>query len=105
MREHWRKLTVYADALLRTTSTVYTLYLELLVPYTDPYGRRRGRYSASSAYVSIRQHTSAYAYLIQTRTDDEGDVIVLRQHTSAFVSIRQHTHTLYRPVQTTKGTL
>jgi hypothetical protein len=37
----------------------------------------------TSAYVSIRQHTSAYALLRCSQS--------IRQLTSAYVSIRQHT--------------
>ncbi len=42
------------------------------------------RQQHTSAYVSIRQHTSAYASSIR------------QQHTSAYVSIHQHTSCHYR---------
>jgi hypothetical protein len=46
------------------------------------------------AYVSIRQHTSAYASIRQfcagdTRPSDVAAAACIRQHTSAYVSIRQ----------------
>jgi hypothetical protein len=53
---------------------------------------------SSTTYVSIRQHTSAYAYVsIRQLVDDCADVRVLvqhhlRQHTSAYVSIRIRQH-------------
>jgi hypothetical protein len=53
------------------------------------------------AYVSIRQHTSAYAYVCMrirsrplvhvTAVHGRQACVSIRQHTSAYVSIRQHT--------------
>jgi hypothetical protein len=45
--------------------------------------------SIRSAYVSIRQHTSAYAKWL--RSIRSPAYVSIRQHTSAYVSIRQHT--------------
>ncbi len=45
---------------------------------------------AASAYVSIRQHTSAYAYAVALDAASAAYGSI-RQHTSAYVSIRQHT--------------
>jgi hypothetical protein len=42
----------------------------------------------TSAYISIRQHTSASAYVGNIRRDQTQNSL---QHTSAYVSIRQHT--------------
>ncbi len=43
----------------------------------------------TSAYVSIRQHTSEY--VIGRHDGDDPAYVSIRQHTSAYVSIRQHT--------------
>jgi hypothetical protein len=46
----------------------------------------------TSAYVSTRQHTSAYASIVPDLTEDRlATTYRIRQHTSAYVSIRQHT--------------
>jgi isocitrate/isopropylmalate dehydrogenase len=41
----------------------------------------------ASAYVSIRQHTSAYVKAVEDQKRD----LQVRQHASAYVTIRQHT--------------
>jgi hypothetical protein len=54
----------------------------------------------TSAYVSIRQHTSAYASIRQ-HTSARCPFISIRQHTQACVSIRQHTSTYVSKVPVT----
>jgi hypothetical protein len=51
--------------------------------HTSAYLCRGGGDAHTSAYVSIRQHTSAYVSIPMQRRD---------VHTSAYVSIRQHTY-------------
>jgi hypothetical protein len=62
------------------------------------------------AYVSIRQHTSAYVSIGATcceTTREVGAYVSIRQHPSAYVGIRQHTsayvsirqHTRYVPAR------
>ncbi len=60
--------------------------------HTSAYVRRRRRGSSfgclhTSAYISIRQHTSAYVSIRQHTSA----YVSIRQHTSAYVSMRQHT--------------
>ncbi len=50
-----------------------------------------------SAYVSIRQHTSAYVSIRHLRAS--APTCSIRQHTSAYVSIRQHTSAYVTCVQ------
>jgi hypothetical protein len=68
---------------------------------------------STSAYVSIRLHTSAYTNLpcarrkrLPTRNYSTSAYVSIRQHTSAYVSIRQHTLTLsVRAAKVTNGKL
>jgi hypothetical protein len=68
-------------------------YLSLVVKYlSQPSSRISEEYAAhtpcahTSAYVSIRQHTSAYVKRMPRTRPAR-----IRQHTSAYASIRQHT--------------
>jgi hypothetical protein len=49
----------------------------------------------TSAYVSIRQHTSAYRMHIYASRMHTSAYVSIRQHTSAYVSIRQHLACIY----------
>jgi hypothetical protein len=63
--------------------------LSCICQHTSAYVSMRQHTSAHcvSAYVSIRQHTSAYVSIRQHTSAH----VSIRQHTSAHVSIRQHT--------------
>jgi hypothetical protein len=69
-------------------STCLRLYF--LPVYTAACGGKSSTRSprSASAYVSIRQHTSAYVEILDAQPPL---CIRIRQHTSAYVSIRQHT--------------
>ena len=51
----------------------------------------KGTRQHTSAYVSMRQHPSAYDTRVWLNTSAPKAHVSIRQHTSAYVSIRQHT--------------
>jgi hypothetical protein len=76
-----------------------------------PQRRRKTALLHTSAYVSRRQHMSAYVSIrLQTSADSvhkgiERQLFCIRQHTSAYVSIRQHTSAHVSIRQSSKGRL
>jgi hypothetical protein len=65
--------------------------LEDLMQQVEREREQRERAVRGSAYVSIRQYTSAYVSEQRERAVRGSAYVSIRQHTSAYVSIRQHT--------------
>ncbi len=91
-------MLTHADACWRMLT--YALYKATLLTYSEVVlvicwrvTERRLHCHHTSAYVSIRQHTSAYGRVTERRLHchHTSAYVSIRQHTSAYASIRQHT--------------
>jgi hypothetical protein len=83
--------TEHVPAALLDTAHVPAACQALLAPQSSPGTQREA--ARSSAYVSIRQHTSAY---VSIRLQVRNEKLLARHHTSAYVSMRQHTSAYVR---------